>query len=198
MDDFFNEGNTAFPQRSKGLDSNPPYPSSTPEGRRVGVRGTGVYWGASPENIDVRSGNLSFALPVLTAQGRAGLNAVFNLSYNSQNWRNYSGSNWKFDSDVGYGFGWRLLAGSITPVWNPGGMTAAYFLFMDSTGAEYRLDQNNSNVWSSKDSIYVYFDANTNILHFRNGSSWYFGCVSDERSRFGRDVPDADARLPCR
>ena len=151
---------------------------------------TGVYWGASPENIDVRSGNLSFALPVLTAQGRAGLSAGFNLAYNSQNWRNYAGVDWNFDSNVGYGFGWRLLAGSITPVWNAGGMTAAYFLFMDSTGAEYRLDQNNGNVWSSKDSIYVYFDANTNLLHFRNGSSWYFGSVS------AAGEPDAGVMYP--
>ena len=34
-----------------------PLPSATPEGRRVGVRSRGAYWGASPENIDVLSGN---------------------------------------------------------------------------------------------------------------------------------------------
>ncbi|MEQ1948813.1 MAG: RHS repeat-associated core domain-containing protein [Bryobacteraceae bacterium] len=49
---------------------------------------------------------------------------------------------------------------------------------MDSTGAEYRLDQNSGNVWSSKESIYVWFDANSNTLYFRDGTSWYFGCVS--------------------
>ncbi len=185
IDYFFAEGDTTFAARTLAINSSPPYPSSTPEGRRVGVRTTGAYWGASPENIDVRSGNLSFAIPVLTAQGRAGLSAGFNLAYNSQNWRNASGVNWQFDGDVGYGFGWRLLAGSITPVWNPDGLTAAYFLFMDSTGAEYRLDQNTGNVWSSKDSVYVYFDANTNILHFRNGSNWYFGCVSAEPADSG-------------
>ena len=189
VDYFFNQATTAFSTRSQGYSSSPPYPSSAPEGRRVGVRTTGAYWGASGENIDVRSGNLSFSLPLLTLKGRAGFGASFSLSYNSQNWRNDSGGNWEFDGDVGYGFGWRLLAGSITPVWNAGGMTASYFLFMDSTGAEYRLDQNNSNVWSSKDSAYVYFDANTNILHFRNGTYWYFGCVSGE-------VADAGVMYP--
>ena len=189
VDYFFNTASTAFSARSQGYPSGPPYPSSAPEGRRVGVRSTGAYWGASGENIDVRSGNLSFSLPLLTLKGRAGFGASFSLSYNSQNWRNDSGTNWNYDGDVGYGFGWRLLAGSITPVWNSGGMTASYFLFMDSTGAEYRLDQGTSNVWSSKDSIYVYFDANTNILHFRNGTYWYFGCVSEETADAGVMYP---------
>jgi hypothetical protein len=132
---------------------------------------------------------------MLTLKGRAGFGANFSLSYNSQNWRNDSGGDWEFDGDVGYGFGWRLLAGSITPVWNSGGMTASYFLFMDSTGAEYRLDQNNSNVWSSKDSVYVYFDANTDILHFRNGTYWYFGCVSEEVADAGVMYPTLFIRI---
>src|SRR4029077_12962090 len=78
----------------------------------------------------------------------------------------------------GYGFGWRLQAGSITAAWNPGGLTANHFLFMDSTGAEYLLDQNTTNVWSATASTYVYFDANTSTLHFRDGKFWFFGCVS--------------------
>ena len=88
------------------------------------------------------------------------------------------GRDWNFGADVGYGYGWKLLAGSITPVWNPGGFTASYYLYTDSNGAEYRLDQNNSNVWSSKESIYIWFDANYNILHLRDGSFWDFGCIS--------------------
>ena len=59
---------------------------------------------------------------------------------------------------MGYGFGWRLMAGSITPVFSDP-YTVSYYLFTDSTGAEYRLDQNSSNVWSSKESVYVYYDA---------------------------------------
>ncbi len=82
-----------------------------------------------------------------------------------------------FGRDVGYGFGWRLLAGSITPVLSDP-YTVSYYLYTDSTGGEYRLDQNSGNVWSSKESVYVSFDANTNNLYFRDGSFWNFGCIS--------------------
>ena len=64
-----------------------PFPSADPEGRRVGVRSTGAYWGASGENIDVMSGNLNFTLPLVKAQARSGWGVGFNLNYNSQNWR---------------------------------------------------------------------------------------------------------------
>ncbi len=123
------------------------------------------------------SGNLSFAIPLVKAQARSGWGVGFNLAYNSQNWRYDSGGNWEFGGDVGYGFGWRLLAGSITPVFSDP-YTVSYYLFTDSTGAEYRLDQNNGGIWSSKESIYLYYDPNATTLHFRDGSFWYFGCIS--------------------
>ncbi len=178
MNDYHgNSATTNFNVTTPYIQTNGPFPSATPEGRRVGVRATGAYWGASGENIDVRSGNLNFTLPLVKAQARSGWGVAFTLNYNSQNWRYDSGGNWKFGSDVGYGFGWRLLAGSITPVYSDP-YTVSYYLFTDSTGAEYRLDQNNSNVWSSKESIYVYYDATATTLHFRDGSFWYFGCIS--------------------
>jgi len=189
IDYHFNAASTNISVSTPHIPTNPPYPSVTPDGRRVGVRPTGAYWGASGENIDVMSGNLNFTLPLLKAQGRSGWSAPFNLIYNSQNWRQDSSGTWVFGNDVGYGFGWRLLAGSITPVWNPGGITAAYFIYTDSTGAEYRLDQNSGNIWSSKESIYVWFDANTNILHFRDGSYWVFGCISAEAADSGVMYP---------
>lgn len=177
MDFHGNTASTNFNVTTPGVGTNPPFPSATPEGRRVGVRPTGAYWGASGENIDTLSGNLNFTLPLVKAQGRGGWGVGFNLTYNSQNWRWDGSSNWIFGKDVGYGFGWRVLAGSITPVWaDP--YTVSYYLFTDSTGAEYRLDQNSSNIWTSKESIYVSFDATTNKLYFRDGSFWYFGCVS--------------------
>lgn len=152
-------------------------PAFSPEGRRVGVRSTGAYWGAGGENIDVLSGNLNFTLPLLKAKARGGWGVGFNLNYNSQNWRYDASNSWKYGADVGYGFGWRLMAGSITPKFADA-YTVNYYLFTDSTGAEYRLDQNSSNVWSSKESVYLYFDANTNRLWFTNGSFWTFGCTS--------------------
>jgi hypothetical protein len=177
-DYFFNTASTTFQAITETIPTNPPYPSTTPEGRRVGVRPTGAYWGASGENIDVLSGNLSFSQPLLNARGRNGWSVNFNLIYNSQNWRKDSGGIWEFGADTGYGYGWRIMAGSITPVWNPGGMSANYYIYVDSTGAEYQLNQNNNNVWSSQQSIYVWFDANANILHNRDGSFWSFGCIS--------------------
>jgi hypothetical protein len=71
---------------------------------------------------------------------------------------------------VGVGLGWKLQAGSIRPVWYNG--VVQYYVFSDATGAEYVLDQNNGGIWSSQDGIYVFFDANTDILHFTDGSFW--------------------------
>jgi hypothetical protein len=168
---------TPFNVTTPYIQTNGPFPSATPEGRRVGVRSTGAYWGAGGEQIDVMSGNLNFTLPLVKAQARSGWGVGFNLNYNSQNWRYDSGGNWNFGGDVGYGFGWQLLAGSITPVLSDP-FTISYYLFADSTGAEYRLDQNSSNIWTSKESIYVSYDAAAMRLYFRDGSFWYFGCIS--------------------
>ncbi|MBV9399757.1 MAG: RHS repeat-associated core domain-containing protein, partial [Bryobacterales bacterium] len=190
FDYHFNDGSTTITVTTTPTLGKAPYPSSTPDGRRVGVRPTGTYWGASGENIDVMSGNLNFTLPLLKAQGRGGWGVPFNLIYNSQSWfKDPNGVSWIYGQDVGYGFGWRLLAGSITPQPNPNGTTLAYYLYTDATGAEYRLDQNSGNIWSSKESIYVWFDANTNMLHFRDGSFWNFACFSSESNDQGTMYP---------
>ena len=91
------------------------------------------------------SGNLSFSQPLLNAQGRDGWSVNFNLVYNSQNWGEASGTAWQYGVDSGYGFGWKVMAGSITPEWNPGGLSASQYIFTDSTGAEYHLNQNSGN-----------------------------------------------------
>jgi YD repeat-containing protein len=152
-------------------------PSSGIDPRQVGVRPTGSYYGGAGEQIDLRSGNLNYTLPLLKPQARGGWSVGINLSYNSQNWAKSTHSTWQYGRDVGYGYGWRLQAGSLTPVyadyWN-----MHHYLFVDSTGAEYRLDQNNGGVWSSKEGIYVYFDSFTGRLYFKDGSFWVMGCVS--------------------
>jgi hypothetical protein len=84
---------------------------------------------------------------------------------------------WKLGRDVGYGFGWRVLAGSITPCWADY-FNIHHYIFTDSTGAEYRLDVNNNGVWSSRESIYVWYDSNFNRLYFPDGSFWVMGAVS--------------------
>ena len=65
------------------------------------MRPTGAYWGASGEQIDVLSGNLNFALPLIKTQSRGGWSTTFMLSYNSQMWRQDSGGTWKLGKDVG-------------------------------------------------------------------------------------------------
>jgi len=46
-------------------------PAVAADARRIGVRPTGSYWGAAGEQIDVLSGNLNFALPLIKPQSRA-------------------------------------------------------------------------------------------------------------------------------
>jgi hypothetical protein len=97
------------------------------------------------------------------------------LNYDSQMWRKDAGGTWNSGRDVGYGLGWRLLAGSITPYYT-GTWSIDHYVFTDSTGAEYRLDQNNTsngqNLWSSQEGTRVIFDANANALRFPDGSFW--------------------------
>jgi hypothetical protein len=152
--------------------------------RRVGVMPLGSYWGGAGEQIDNLSGNLNFSLPILTAKSAGGWNVGFRLSYNSQNWRHDSAGDWLIGwagpgapaLDVGFGFGWKLLAGAVSPV--TVNSQFAYYLYIDSTGAEYRLDQNTNNVWTSLQGIYVSYDANAQRLYFNNGSFWAMGCIS--------------------
>ena len=90
-------------------------PTGAVNPRRVGLVSTGSYWGGGGEQIDTWSGNLNFSLPLLTAQGRTGWTVPVGLVYNSQNWLQDTGVNWKLGNDVGFGFGWQMLIGAITP-----------------------------------------------------------------------------------
>ena len=101
-----------------------------------------------------------------------------NLVYNSQNWRQDSGVNWQLGADTGYGYGWKALIGSITPYYTSYWSGVDHYVFTDSTGAEYRLDQNSGDVWGSLQSIYVWFDATAGRLHFKDGSFWQMGATS--------------------
>jgi len=156
--------------------------------RRVGVMALGAYWGAAGEQIDTLSGNLNFSLPLLQAKTSGGWGVGFRLSYNSQNWRHDNAGDWLLGQDVGFGFGWKLLVGSIAPV--TVNSQFAYYVFTDSTGAEYRLDQNFNNVWASIEGTYVSYDANAHALKFKDGSSWTMGCIS------AGTEPDAGTMYP--
>jgi len=152
------------------------------EARRVGVRAMGTYWGGAGEQIDALSGNLNYTLPLLKAQGR-GWGVGFALSYNSQNWRKDSGGRWKLGRDVGYGFGWQLMAGSLTPYWQISSIFIIGCLRMAaerSTGwtrlRAFRINTNG--IWTSSEGIYISYDAAAQRLYFPDGSFWTMTAAS--------------------
>ncbi|HEY3444428.1 MAG TPA: RHS repeat-associated core domain-containing protein [Paludibaculum sp.] len=150
------------------------------DAHRNGVEPNGTYWGGGSENIDVQSGNLNYTLPLLKAVGRGQTSVQLALSYNSQNWRKDATgtpSYWKLGRDIGYGFGWRLQAGSMTAYFSDW-WTVHHWVYTDATGAEYRLDQQSGGLFTSKEGIYVTFDANVGKLRFNDGSWWSFGALS--------------------
>jgi RHS repeat-associated protein len=151
-------------------------PMSNPPAR-IGVRPTGTYWGVGGEQIDMLSGNLNFTLPLLNAQGRGGWSVNLALNYNSQIWRQDSGGTWNLGLDVGYGFGWRLIAGSITPYWSDSN-TLHHYVFTDSSGAEYTLGVNSNGVWTSTEGTYVSYNSSNAKLSFTDGSFWLMNGVS--------------------
>ena len=153
-------------------------PAQSIDPRRVGVSKLGSYWGGGGEQIDTLSGNLNFSLPVVTAQGRAGWKVPVGLSYNSQNWRNDNGINWQLGGDVGFGYGWTMQIGSITPYYANWLNGPDHFVYTDGSGAQYTLNVNNGGVWSSTQSVYLWYDSNAQILHFKDGTFWVMGCTS--------------------
>ena len=145
--------------------------------RRVGVRALASYWGDAGENIDTNSANLSFANSLIKPLGRGGWSLPFSLSYNSQMWRHDSGGDWLLGQDVGYGMGWKLQAGSLTPVWS-GTSAIDHYIFTDASGAEYNLTVNTGGVWTSLEGVYISYDSNANKLYNTDGSFWVMGCTS--------------------
>ncbi len=150
--------------------------------RRTGVRPLGTYWGGLGEQIDLQSGNVNFSMPLFKAQARGGWGVTFALNYNSQNWRRDTAGTartWNHGRDIGYGYGWRFLAGAMTPLfttyWDIG-----MYRFMDSTGAEYRLTETSlgSGEWVSKEGLFVTYKPAEGRLYFPDGSWWYFGAIS--------------------
>ncbi len=153
-------------------------PNTAVDPRHQGVSGTGAYWGGGGEQIDMQSGNLNFSVPLVTAQGRTGWKVPVGLSYNSQNWRQEGSATWRLGGDTGFGFGWRMAIGSVTPYYANWAAGVDHYRFTNGSGAEYRLDQNSGGVWSSLQGLYVWFDANTNILYFKDGTFWVMGALS--------------------
>ena len=161
------------------------YVISAPDGFRTGIKSTGVYWGGAGEQIDLLSGNLNYSLPLVQIQGRGASGAVLGLSYNSQIWRQLSGTNYLQGLDIGYGLGWTMQLGALIPESN-------YYIFADATGAQYKLDQYNGTVWTSRDGTYVAYSPSLQQLFFPDGRFWTMNVVS------ASGEPDAGWRYPSK
>ena len=151
-------------------------PAGSIDNHKIGLDPTGSYWGGMGEQIEYApSGNLNFSYPLVTAQGR-GWSVPLSLSYNAQNWRldNYT---WNLNQNTAAGYGWNLQFGSLEAFWS-NSTTVHYYQYTDATGATYRLDHNNNGIWSSAQSVYVWYDSTVNTLRFRDGSFWLMDCIS--------------------
>jgi RHS repeat-associated protein len=164
-------------------------PANSNDPRQIGIQPTGAYWGAAGEQIDLRSGNLNFTLPLVQVQSRGGWGFDLTLHYNSQNWRKDSAGIWPYGRDNGYGYGWQMTIGSIMPVYVEW-YTVHHYVYRDSTGAEHRLDVNTNGLWTSRDGIYVTYDPSTRRLWWNDGSFWQFDCES------GASETDGGVRYP--
>ena len=102
-----------------------------------------------------------------SAATAGGVSVGLSLNYNSQNWRQDPAGIWNYGRDIGYGYGFRLLAGSMQ-LFDNSQWAFDHWTFTDSTGAEYRLDTQvnwdgtpapNTGVWrSSTDSTPILYE----------------------------------------
>jgi RHS repeat-associated protein len=155
-------------------------PASSIDPREIGIRPLGDYWGGAGEQIDMRSGNVNFSVPLLKTMGRNGFSLPLGLSYNSQNWEMTNASQtWQDGEDVGYGYGWGMRFGAIAPVYYYY-FGIDHYDFIDGSGAVYHLSHNNGGVWSSTEGLNVWFDTTYSParLYFPDGSFWVFACTS--------------------
>ena len=165
--------------------------AATVNPRRIGVRPTGAYWGAGGEQVDLQSGNLNVTVPLVTPIGRGGLSVPIGLTYNSQVWRQDANGTWNLGGDVGFGYGWKLLTASITPVYRDL-WTLDHYVYTDSTGAEYRFDTLQNGLWRSTEGVYVRYDDTKNWLILPDGNFLEMDVVSQ-----GAEW-DAGTRYPSR
>jgi RHS repeat-associated protein len=162
-------------------------PAASVDPRRTGISPTSATWGALGANVDLLSGNVNFNLPLLKAQARGGWGVTFSLNHDTQSWKKEGSVVWNYGRDIGYGHGWKLLAGSVTRYFSGTGVTS-HIIFTDSTGTDYRLDrkvdaQGNTSAtvtgyWAASSSnFYGIFheDWNTYRMKFPDGSFWEFG-----------------------
>ncbi|GEM_PF-1575541 len=167
-------------------------PQGSVEPRQIGMPPNVPTFGAMGANVNLLSGNVNFNLPLLRAQARGGWSVGFALNHDTQSWRKVGSKVWKYGVDIGYGYGWKLMAGSVMRYFS-GTYQTSHFIFTDSTGTEYRLDrkvQSDGTAWttgpwdgywaSSSATFYGIFQEDWAYyrMKFPDGSSWFFGSHS--------------------
>jgi hypothetical protein len=180
-------------------------PQGTLDPRQVGLPPTAPTYGALGANINLLSGNVNYNMPLLRAQARGGWSVGFSLNHDTQSWRKTGSQIWKHGVDTGYGFGWKLMAGSVMRYYK-GSYETSHIVFTDAAGTEYRLDrkvQADGTAWASPAVWDGYWAASTANFYgifqedwsyyrmkFPDGSSWFFGSHSaGTENDFGAAYP---------
>ncbi|MDZ7637656.1 MAG: hypothetical protein U5J83_05315 [Bryobacterales bacterium] len=148
--------------------------------RRVGQPVNASSWGSGGESIDLLSGNLNYAYPLLTAQGRNGLSASLALSYNAQNFLN---RRQRKSIDAKHPLAMALVGSCSSAPFAESQkpyLTISDYVFEDASGAEYPLDVlSGTSRWSpSGFAPVVEYDASSNAVWFKDGSYWRMECLS--------------------
>lgn len=106
---------------------------------------------------DLYSGNYNWSLPIVSLQGRAGLDLSLSLAYNSRVWtKDQSTGSIKFDADKGFPApGFRLGFPVIEQQKYTSQAGTQAYLMITSSGGHVELRQANSNIYESGDSTYI-------------------------------------------
>lgn len=161
-------------------------PSGSLDIRRTGLGPNDPSFGSLGANVNLISGNINYNLPLIGAKARGGWGVTFSLNHDTQSWKKEGSTVWKYANDVGYGYGWRVLAGTVTRYFTNGQVSLV--IFTDSTGTPYRLDRKVNADGSTAGTYTGYWAASTDKfygifeddwlsyrLRFPDGSFWEFG-----------------------
>src|SRR6185369_11422656 len=112
------------------------------------------------EGVDLGSRNFNWSLPLLSLQGRAGLDLNLTLTYNSLVWTK-DGSYMKFNADLGTPApGFRLGLPTLQQKFLNSQTGIYAYLMVTSSGGRVELRQvGTSNIYEAQDSSYAQLDA---------------------------------------
>ncbi len=150
---------------------------SSPTVARASLHGADAGANGSNDTV-IGSQSYNYTIPILRMPGRAGVDLVLNLYYNSRIWDvDTIGGTVTFNADRDYpSYGFRLDFGYAE---SAGGG----FIVTDGDGAKHALPPNGS-VFDSTDGTYMEYNAQTNILTYKNGKSAQFAPFPSDANLF--------------